>query len=215
MPGRPRIIAPGYPHHVVSRANHGQTCFHEEEDYRVFLDIVGNLKRKREIRIWSFCIMPNHFHLLVVPETPEDLVKFMQGLLVTYTQYYNRKYGQEGQLWRAKYHSSIVDHEHYLWKVMRYIERNPVRAGLVEWPEDYPYSSASKNRIGSQFLDEPPFTPETKAYYLEWRRQPEPPELLAFLRQNSRKNRPLGPPDFARRFGFEERKRGRPPNLKK
>ncbi|QJA06343.1 hypothetical protein FVE67_05765 [Thermosulfurimonas marina] len=210
MPSRPRIIAPGYPHHVVSRTNHGQTCFHEEEDYRTFLEILANLKRKREIKLWCFCLMPNHFHLLVVPTSSDQLVKFMQGLLVSYTQYYNQKYAIEGQLWRAKYHASIVDGETYLWKVMRYIERNPVRAGLAASPEDYPYSSANKNRIGSYFWEEPPFTREALEYYREWRNQPESPELLAFLRQNSRKNRPLGPPEFLERLGFKEKRRGRP-----
>ncbi len=215
MPSRPRLIAPGYPHHVVARTNKGLTSFHEEEDYRTFMEIMHRLKTRRDLKIWCFCLMPNHVHLLLVPGTPEDQVKFMQGLLVTYTQYYNRKYQTEGQLWRAKYYSSIVDYENYLWKVMRYIERNPVRAGLTKDPEDYPYSSASKNRIGSYFWDEPPFTEEVKKFYLEWRKQEEPPELLAFLRQNTRKNWPLGSPEFASRFGYQVKKRGRPPRSKK
>jgi len=210
MPGRPRIIAPNFPHHVVARSNRGVTIFHEREDYFHFLNMTAALKKRRDIKIWAFCIMSNHVHFLIVPQSKEDMVKYLQGLLVCYTQYYNDKYETEGQLWKAKYFSSVVDHENYLWQVLRYIERNPVRANLTQNPEDYPYSSASKNGIGSHFLDPLPFTPETLRLYKEWRSLPEPPEVLEFLRKSIRKNLPTGDKTFCKKLGYCSRPRGRP-----
>ena len=210
MPGRPRLIAPNFPHHVVARANRGDTVFHENEDFLRFLQIMATLKKRRNLKLWAFCLMSNHVHLLLVPYERDDLIKYMQGLLVSYTQYYNDKYQIEGQLWKSKYFSSIVDHEKYLWQVLRYIERNPVRAGLTQNPEDYPFSSASKNGIRSHFLDPLPFTPEQSEIYKQWRSTPEPPELLEFLRKSIRKNWPIGERSFCEGLGYFKKRRGRP-----
>jgi len=210
MPGRPRIIAPNSPHHVVARSNRGVTIFHDNKDFLRFLAIMGTLKKRRKLKIWAFCLMSNHVHLLIVPENREDMIKYMQGLLVAYTQYYNDKYQTEGQLWRSKYFSSIVDHERYLWQVLRYIERNPVRAGLAEDPEEYPFSSASKNGIRSYFLDPLPFTLEQLEVYKQWRAIPEPPELLKFLRKSTKKNWPIGDQTFCESLGYFKKPRGRP-----
>ncbi len=210
MPGRPRLIAPNFPHHVVARSNRGVTIFHNNEDFLRFLAIMAALKKRRELKLWAFCLMSNHVHLLIVPENREDMIKYMQGLLVTYTQFYNHKYQTEGQLWKAKYFSSIVDQERYLWQVLRYIERNPIRAGLVKYPEEYPFSSASKNGIRSQFLDPLPLTPEQLEIYKQWRATPEPPELLAFLRESAKKNWPVGDRTFCQNLGYIRKRPGRP-----
>ncbi len=209
MPSRPRLIAPNFPHHVVARANRGVTVFHDNEDFLRFLAIMTALKKRRELKLWAFCLMSNHVHLLIVPKNREDMIKYMQGLLVAYTQYYNDKYQTEGQLWRSRYFSSIVDEERYLWQVLRYIERNPVRAGLTQDPEGYPFSSASKNGICSQFLDPLPFTLEQLMVYKQWRAVPEPPELLEFLRETARKSWPVGDQAFCESMGYFRKRRGR------
>lgn len=90
----------------------------------------------------AYCLMTNNVHLLTKPGSEESLFKMMQGLTLCYTQYINRIFGRTGRLWESRYHSCIVDQEKYLWAVARYIEQNPVRAGMVEKAEDYPYSSA-------------------------------------------------------------------------
>jgi putative transposase len=210
MLGRPRTIAPNFPHHVVARSNRGLTVFHDDEDFLSFLKMMAGLKKRRNLKIWAFCLMSNHVHLLLVPEERDDLIKYMQGLLVSYTQYYNTKYQTEGQLWKSRYFSSIVDQERYLWQVLRYIERNPVRAGIVSAPEDYPFSSASKNGICSYFLDQPPFSPEQIEVYKQWRSIPEPPELLKFLRESTKKSWPIGDRKFCEGLGYVKRPRGRP-----
>ncbi|NPA48471.1 MAG: hypothetical protein GXO20_00680 [Thermodesulfobacteria bacterium] len=212
MPTLPRLIIPDYPHHVVARANGGLEVFHEKADYLVFERILAKIKARRQIKLWAYCLMSNHVHLLLVPEKEEELSKFMQGILVSYTQYHHSKYETEGNLWRSKYFSSVVDMDTYLWKVMRYIERNPVRAGIVSFPEEYPYSSAFQKWDLIPFLDAPPLSPEEYEYYTRFCREKEPSELLEFLRQSSKKSRPLGPRSFWQKLGLKERRRGRPPS---
>lgn len=142
--------------------------------------------------------MSNHVHLLTKPKSEESLFKMMQGLTLCYTQYINRIYQRTGRLWESRYHSCIVDKERYLWAVARYIEQNPVRAGVVEKAEDYPYSSARTHVNGSKdaVLGEELFSNDQRADYILLLRSDMPRKEIERLRYATKTGRPFGNEEF-------------------
>ena len=140
----------------------------------------------------AYSLMTTHVHLLTRPGTEEALFKMMQGVTFCYTQYINRNYGRTGRLWESRYHSCIVDQEKYLWAVARYIEQNPVRAGMVEKAEDYPYSSARAHIKGSKdaILGEDLFTDDRRQDYILLLRSDVPKKEIERLRYATRTGRP-------------------------
>jgi putative transposase len=149
MPRIARIIAPGYPHHITQRGNNRATVFFDDEDRLNYLKLLTSYARKHKVQVWAYCLMDNHIHLLAVPGTETALA---QGIGLTnqvYTQYLNRKLRQSGRIWQNRFFSCVVDNEQYLWAVARYIERNPLKAGLAERAEDYRWSSAKAHLTGT------------------------------------------------------------------
>jgi putative transposase len=139
MARRPRLFAAGLLYHVIVRGNQRQETFASDEDVKAYLDRLDRYRAKFKVRIYAYCLMPNHAHLLL--ETgPAPLSKFMQGLQQSYTQYYNRTHGKVGHLFQGRYQAIICDKDKYLLALVRYIHLNPVRAGLVRRPERYRYS---------------------------------------------------------------------------
>ncbi len=150
MPRLARVIIPGWPYHVVHRGNNKQSIFFKDEDRFKYLRLVKKYCDKWECTILAYSLMPNHVHLLIKPNKDNSLAKAMQGISLCHTQRINRKYQRTGRLWECRYHSSIIDKDSYLWNVMRYIEQNSVRAGLVKRPEDYKWSSARAHILGAK-----------------------------------------------------------------
>jgi len=139
MARRPRVFTPGLLYHVIVRGNQRRNTFRSDDDYTAYLDRLDHYRAKFDVRIYAYCLMPNHVHLLL--ESGSDpLGKFMQGLQQSYTQYFNRRYRKVGHLFQGRYKAIICDRDKYLLALLRYIHLNPVRAGLVEQPEDYVYS---------------------------------------------------------------------------
>jgi len=134
MPRIAGVCAAGYPHHITQRGNNKEKVFFDDEDRRLYLDILQRYKNKYGIKILAYCLMGNHVHLLVVPGQERALARAMGGTNLVYTQYVNRKYNRSGRLWQSRFFSSVVEEEPYLWAVMRYMEQNPVRAKLVKLP---------------------------------------------------------------------------------
>ncbi len=132
--------ATGY-YHLLSRGNNRERIFHADQDFRSFLGLIYRYKRRWNWRLHHFCLMPNHVHLLAFVEEFSRLSKLMQGVLQGYERMYRKKYSHSGHLWQGRYKSIPIEEESYLLECARYIERNPVRAGLVNHPEDYPWSS--------------------------------------------------------------------------
>ena len=149
MPRIARVIAPGYPHHVTQRGNNRATVFFDDEDRQTYLDILNRYSRKHDLQIWAYCLMDNHLHLLAVPETEGSLSRGVGLTNQVYTQYLNRKLGQSGRIWQNRFFSCVVENETYLWTVARYIERNPLKAGLAQNPEGYRWSSARAHLVGA------------------------------------------------------------------
>lgn len=139
--GRPlRIEYPGALYHITSRGNERQTIYREEEDKTRFLKIVGDAALKFQIIVYAYVLMDNHFHLLL--ETPlGNLSQVMQKISVSYTNGFNARYRRSGHLFQGRYKAILVDKDSYLMELSRYIHLNPVRAGIVKKPEDYPWSS--------------------------------------------------------------------------
>ncbi|MEX0805795.1 MAG: transposase [Candidatus Binatia bacterium] len=139
MARRPRLFAAGLLYHVIVRGNQRQKTFASNQDFKAYLDRLDRYRAKFKVRIYAYCLMPNHAHLLL--ETGSiPLSKFMQGLQQSYTQYYNRTHRKVGHLFQGRYQAIICDKDRYLLALVRYIHLNPVRAGLVKGPERYPYS---------------------------------------------------------------------------
>ncbi|MEW6594181.1 MAG: transposase [Thermodesulfobacteriota bacterium] len=149
MPRIARIIAPGHPHHITQRGNNRATVFFDDEDRQTYLHLLATYARKHSVLIWAYCLMDNHIHLLAVPETETALARGIGLTNQVYTQYLNRKLARSGRVWQNRFFSCLVGNEQYLWAVARYIERNPLKAGLAKKPKDYRWSSAKAHLTGA------------------------------------------------------------------
>jgi putative transposase len=142
MPRPPRIQAPGALYHINSRGNRREPIYLDERDRRIFLSLLGQVVRRYEWLCLSYCLMDNHFHLLL--ETPKpNLSAGMQRLKGAYGRWFNDRYGLVGHLFQGRFHSELVAGDEHLLEVGRYIVLNPVRAGLARRAEDWPWSSYS------------------------------------------------------------------------
>jgi putative transposase len=137
----PRLTVPGYPHHIIQRGNNRQAIFAAVGDYEVFLSMLEEHAAKSRVAIHAYVLMSNHFHLLATPETVEGIPAMMQSVGRRYVRYFNEQQGRTGTLWEGRYKSTLIQAERHLLACMLYIDLNPVRAGLVHDPADYPWSS--------------------------------------------------------------------------
>ncbi|MBI5048578.1 MAG: transposase [Deltaproteobacteria bacterium] len=200
MPRIARIVGLGYPHHVIQRGNNREKAFLDDEDFKKYLSLLEKYLSNKEVVLQGYCLMTNHVHLLLKPLKEQSLYKMIQGITLCYTQYFNKKYSRTGRLWECRYHSCIVDAERYLWAVSRYIERNPVRAKMVENPEDYCYSSARSHILGeaNQLVGEPLFGERELSQYKLFVKRKEKEEELEDIRKKTRLGKPLGGETFLR-----------------
>ena len=141
----PRPVAVEYPHHITQRGNYQQKVFEEEEDYLCYLEWLYDYSRKYSLNIWAYCLMTNHVHFVTVPMEINSLAKTFNTLHMRYAQYFNKKKKLKGHLWQGRFYSCILDEKH-VYASVRYVENNPKRAGIVEAPHEYNWSSA-KGRI--------------------------------------------------------------------
>ena len=155
----PRITLPAYPHHIIQRGNNRAVTFFADDDYRYFLECLRQAKVKCRCRIFAYVLMTNHFHLLVEPAEAGDLGRFMQSVGRRYVRYVNETYRRTGTLWEGRFKSAAVSRDDYLIACSRYIELNPVRAGMVTHPKDYRWSSYQRRALGmsDRLLDEDPW----------------------------------------------------------
>lgn len=140
----PRLTLPGYPHHVLQRGNNRQAIFATSADYQAMLDVLHENALKFKVAIHAYVLMPNHFHLLVTPETADGLPQMMQAVGRRYVRWFNAASGRTGTLWEGRYKSTVIEAQPYVLPCMAYIDLNPVRAGLVASAvqvADYPWSS--------------------------------------------------------------------------
>ncbi len=149
MPRPQRLNIPDIPQHITQRGNNRQACFYAEDDYRLYLDFLGVACRTHDCSLHAYCLMTNHVHLLMTPSTPAGVSRVLQDLSRDFVRSINRIYRRTGTLWEGRFKSSLVDTHRYCLTCYRYIELNPVRAGMVRHPADYPWSSYHCNANGS------------------------------------------------------------------
>jgi len=141
MPRIARAVAKGYPHHITQRGNYRQIVFEADADYMQYLEWLKEYSNKYALAIWAYCLMGNHVHFVCVPGENDSLARTFNTLHMRYSQYVNRRRKTGGHLWQGRFYSTILDETH-VYAAVRYVENNPVRAGIVSMAEDYRWSSA-------------------------------------------------------------------------
>jgi len=144
----PRLNPVGVAQHIIQRGNNRQVCFNSDEDLAAYAYWLKEFSVKYSVRIHAWVFMTNHVHLLVTPTEESGLSKMMQSLGRQYVRYFNTTYKRSGTLWEGRFKSCLVQSEDYLLQCYRYIELNPVRAGMVDDPADYKWSSYQANGLG-------------------------------------------------------------------
>lgn len=145
MPRKPRMYLPGVPCHVIQRGNNRQASFFSAADQVFYLECLQDAARRYGVAVHAYVLMTNHVHLLATPVEADSISRTMQSIGRRYVQYVNLNYRRTGTLWESRHKASLVDAEGYLLHCMRYIELNPVRAGMVPRPADYRWSSYRAN----------------------------------------------------------------------
>ena len=195
-----RIVIPGIPHHVTQRGNRRQPVFFGEDDYRAYLALLGEYTRAAEVGVWAWCLMPNHVHLVLVPSHPDALRAALAETHRRYSRAVNLRESWQGFLWQGRFSSCPMDESHTL-AATRYVELNPVRAGLVSRPEDWPHSSARAHLgLGADGVTD---IGALAALVPDWSRflaDGLDDAALAAVRSGERTGRPLGDVDFVKRL---------------
>ena len=140
MPRMARLVVPGYPHHVTQRGNRRQRTFFCDSDYQAYIDLLAKFKVEAGVDIWAYCLMPNHVHLISLPHEKDSLARLLRKTHSRYARRVNLANGWGGHLWQERFHSFAMDELHLLAAV-RYVELNPVRAGLCRLADDWRWSS--------------------------------------------------------------------------
>ena len=148
MPRRARMYIAGMPYHVVQRGNNREACFLEPENYQYYLELWQVLSKRYGVAVHAYCLMTNHVHFLATPADETALSNTMKVVGSRYAQYVNKTYKRTGTMWEGRHRSSLVQSEKYLLACSRYIELNPVRADMVQRPEEYRWSSYGFNAWG-------------------------------------------------------------------
>ena len=148
MPRKPRFYLPGVAAHIVQRGNCRQAVFFDDVDYQYYLGWLSEGAERYGCAIHAYVLMTNHVHLLMTPILKSSISRTIQHVGRCYVTYVNRTYGKSGTLWEGRHKGNNIDSENYLLACMRYIEMNPVRAGMTESPNDYPWSSFACNALG-------------------------------------------------------------------
>ena len=218
MPRIARVVAPGLPHHITQRGSRNQKVFFSSADRRSYMGILKEEIEKHCVEIWAYCLMDNHVHFIAVPPNRDSLAKVFREAHKRYARMINQRQGWRGHLWQERFHSFVMD-EQYLYAAVRYVEKNPVKAKLVERAEHYAWSSAkahvkrSEDSLLSRFylVDE---IKNWSSYLLEDEKESVSYEKC--LQVHLRTGRPLGAERFIQKVeeatqrGLYKKKAGRP-----
>jgi putative transposase len=218
MPRRHRRLVPDGYYHLINRGNDRSLVFHDWTDYRVFLNLIDEAQDRVPLRLLAYCLMPNHFHLVASPGSTGDISRWMHWLLTTHTHRHHLRHGTSGCVWQGRFKSFPVKNDSHLLVVMRYVERNALRAGLVSRAEHWPWGSLAWRLTGlcDGRLADPPIT--LPADWFERVNEAHTPSELEELRNCVRRQCPFGDEqwirDNAQQLGWNlsARRPGRPPN---
>jgi len=222
----PRAIDDGLVYHALNRGNNGAVVFADDDDHVAFLEALALAKDRYPFRLLGYCLMPNHFHLLVRPEAGQSISRILQSLTVAHTARFHRRHHSSGHVWQGRFKSPVIQEDAHLLVVLRYIEANPLRAKMVVDLADYPWSSYPSHGLGQ---DDPLLSPfpawdelgrTNSERRRRWRskvRAVQAERELTALRDSLRSGRPYGSPEWlestAKRLDIDltPRRRGRPP----
>ncbi|MBI4142292.1 transposase [Candidatus Uhrbacteria bacterium] len=213
MAKSPRVDVGGHVYHVLNRANDRQRLFRTKLDYMAFEQVLMEARDRVQMRILAYCVMPNHWHLVLHPRHDGDLAAFMGWLSLTHTQRWRAAHETIGfgHLYQGRYKSFLVQTDRHFLTLCRYVERNPLRAHLVQSAEEWQWSSAWRRSHGSaeqrELLDEWPVPPSRS--YLAWVNRPQTAAELEEIRSCVMRSRPFGDVPWVRhvahQFGIEQR----------
>jgi putative transposase len=201
MPRLARVVAVGVPHHVTQRGNGRRVVFESDRDRFVYLNLVQDSSREHRLDVLGYCLMSNHVHFIVIPHRDDSMARVMRDAASRYAAYWNTRHEVTGHLWQGRYFSCPMDNG-YLWNALRYVERNPVRAGIVSSANEFAWSSARLHCDGTHA--------DGFVHLSEWRTRWTSPEWREFLgcsdvigsaeacriRESTRSGRPLGSAEF-------------------
>jgi len=200
MPRVARLLFPDIPYHVTQRGNRGEPVFFSDADRLSYLRLLGDYSRRHGVDLLAYCLMTNHVHLVVVPREEDSLHRALRPLHMRHAQRINRHRDWKGHLWQGRYFSSALD-ESYLRSAIRYVERNPVRAGMVSAAQAYPWSSAPSH---CGLRDDPLLSIDSPCRavladiidWAGWLSMDEPAASLTELRRNTDSGLPCGSASF-------------------
>jgi REP-associated tyrosine transposase len=230
MGRQPRLIADGLVYHALNRGNNRSAVFGGAADYQTFLRALAQTKERYPFRLYAYCLMTNHFHLVLEPLASQTISRVLQSLTVAHTWHYHRRRGGWGHVWQGRFKSPVIAADEHLLTVMRYVESNPLRAGMVSDLAAYPWSSYLVHGLGKAagLVDEAPVWARLakteaarQAYWREWLHQPLSAGDLAAIRRSVTSGRPYGGAPWvaatAQRMGIDlcPRPRGRPRKTEK
>jgi len=213
-----RVVVPGVAHHVTQRGNRRQETFFNDGDYAAYLTLLGEWCGRSGVEVWAYCVMPNHVHLIVVPDSEDGLRRGLGEAHRRYTRRINFREGWRGHLWQGRFASFAMD-ERYLLRAARYVELNPVRAKLCRAPWRWRWSSAAAHVAGRDdgLVRVSPLLERVKDWQAFLMEALEAQEI-ELLRRHERTGRPLGTSAFLDRIErtlgriVHPAKRGRKPN---
>lgn len=226
MPRPLRPIEDGLIYHVINRGNNRQAVFLKKGDFEAFIRSLAELKERKPFALYGYCLLSNHFHLLVRPRDV-SISRIMQSLLVSHTQRYHQHHRSGGHVWQGRFKSPVIQNDEHLLTVLRYIEANPLRAGIVDRADDYPWSSYRAHGLGeaNELLDRistyeelSPYPAVRQRKWSELVHAPIEEAALATLRRSNQTGLPYGEEAWVTRLGkkleldLEIRPRGRPRN---
>ena len=166
MPRTARLVVPGVALHVRQRGHNGGACFFNDGDYALYLGLLAHFARQHACAVHAYCLMTNHVHLLLTPQAADSCALMMKRLALCYTQHVNKSLERTGTLWEGRFRSCLVTSERYALACYRYVELNPVSAGMVGHPRDYSWSSYRTNAEGrtDPLIEPHPAYPGAKSY---------------------------------------------------
>ena len=196
MPRTARLIVADYCYHLINRGNKKARIFHEPADYDQFQALVYRAQERLELPILAACLMPNHFHLVVRPVQANDVARWTQWLFTTHVRWHHAKYSTSGRVWQGRFKAFLIQQDHHLLTVMRYVERNALRAQLVERAEDWKWGSLAWRASNSEpvALAESPVP--LPSYWRHLVNEPQSAAELAEIRTCVNRQRPFGAADW-------------------
>jgi putative transposase len=221
MPRTARAIVANGCYHVLNRANQKAQVFHGRADYEQFLALISRAQARLTVPIIAACLMPNHVHFVMRPVAASDLANWMHWVFTTHVRWHHAKYATTGRVWQGRFKAFAVQEDHHLLTLMRYVERNALRARLVERAEDWEWGSLAwrRSRHAPVLLTESPVP--LPSYWRQFTNEPQTAVELAEIRACVNRQRPFGAADWVSRqvstLGLESSVTpiGRPPRSRR